>query len=80
MCVSSETGEAGADIFCSRAMSLFSSSVTEGDGLENASAVNVGQNLLAEWQNSDKKIRGTDKILEMPMEIVHRLSFRFPAC
>ncbi|RAP23035.1 hypothetical protein C2W59_03174 [Bacillus pumilus] len=28
--------------------------------------MNVGQNLLAEWQNSDKKIKGTDKILEMP--------------
>nr|WP_258565231.1 hypothetical protein [Bacillus amyloliquefaciens] len=25
---------------------------------ENASAVNVGQNLLAEWQNSDKKNQG----------------------
>lgn len=36
------------------------------NSFENASAVNVGQNLLAEWQNSDKKIRGTDKILEMP--------------
>ncbi|WP_310427804.1 hypothetical protein [Bacillus pumilus] len=45
-------------MFCSRAVSLFSSSVTEGDRLENASAVNVGQNLLAEWQNSDKKNQG----------------------
>ena len=25
------------------------------NSFENASAVNVGQNLLAEWQNSDKK-------------------------
>ena|GEM_PF-5662972 len=36
------------------------------NSFENASAVNVGQNLLAEWQNSDKKIRVTDRILEMP--------------
>lgn len=27
------------------------------NSFENASAVNVGQNLLAEWQNSDKKSR-----------------------
>lgn len=36
------------------------------NSFENASAVNVGQNLLAEWQNSDKKIRVTGRILEMP--------------
>lgn len=36
------------------------------NSFENASAVNVGQNLLAEWQNSDKKIRVTDRILETP--------------
>ncbi|EIL85138.1 hypothetical protein BAME_15310 [Bacillus sp. M 2-6] len=35
MCVSSETGGAGADIFCSRAVSLFSSSTTDGDGLDS---------------------------------------------
>ncbi|MBT2575295.1 hypothetical protein J7E26_15320 [Bacillus sp. ISL-51] len=28
------------------------------NSFENASAVNVGQNLLAEWQNSDKKNQG----------------------
>lgn len=35
MCVSSETGGAGADIFSSRAASLFSSSMTDGDGLDS---------------------------------------------
>ncbi|WP_226670220.1 hypothetical protein [Metabacillus litoralis] len=28
------------------------------NSFENASAVNVGQNLLAEWHNSDKKTQG----------------------
>lgn len=28
------------------------------NSFENASAVNVGQNLLAEWHNSDKKNQG----------------------
>ncbi|MCD7032958.1 hypothetical protein LRR81_01865 [Metabacillus sp. GX 13764] len=28
------------------------------NSFENASAVNVGQNLLAEWSNSDKKNQG----------------------
>ncbi|MFY4774760.1 hypothetical protein [Metabacillus sp. RGM 3146] len=28
------------------------------NSFENASAVNVGQNLLAEWYNSDKKNQG----------------------
>lgn len=28
------------------------------NSFENASAVNVGQNLLADWQNSDKKNQG----------------------
>ena len=35
------------------------------NSFENASAVNVGQNLLAEWQNSDKRIRDTDRTSEM---------------
>ena len=29
------------------------------NSFENASAINVGQNLLAEWHNSDKKNHGT---------------------
>lgn len=28
------------------------------NSFENASAVNIGQNLLAEWHNSDKKNQG----------------------
>ncbi|RHW35767.1 hypothetical protein D1B31_18970 [Neobacillus notoginsengisoli] len=28
------------------------------NSFENASAVNIGQNLLAEWQNSDKRNQG----------------------
>ncbi|GIN56017.1 hypothetical protein J8TS2_03360 [Lederbergia ruris] len=28
------------------------------NSFENASAVNVGQNLLADWNNSDKKTQG----------------------
>jgi hypothetical protein len=28
------------------------------NSFENASAINVGQNLLAEWHNSDKKNQG----------------------
>ncbi|WP_274365281.1 hypothetical protein [Paenibacillus thermotolerans] len=28
------------------------------NSFENASAINVGQNLLAEWHNSDKKTMG----------------------
>lgn len=28
------------------------------NSFENASAINVGQNLLAEWNNSDKKTMG----------------------
>ncbi|WEG13521.1 hypothetical protein PU629_03905 [Pullulanibacillus sp. KACC 23026] len=28
------------------------------NSFENASAINVGNNLLAEWQNSDKKTMG----------------------
>lgn len=28
------------------------------NSFENASAINVGQNLLAEWHNSDKKVMG----------------------
>jgi hypothetical protein len=28
------------------------------NSFENASAVNVGQNLLADWKNSDKKTQG----------------------
>ncbi len=28
------------------------------NSFENASAVNVGQNLLADWRNSDKKTQG----------------------
>ncbi|PWA13445.1 hypothetical protein DCC39_00710 [Pueribacillus theae] len=28
------------------------------NSFENASAVNVGQNLLADWHNSDKKTQG----------------------
>ncbi|RFU60562.1 hypothetical protein [Peribacillus glennii] len=28
------------------------------NSFENASAVNIGQNLLAEWHNSDKKTMG----------------------
>lgn len=39
------------------------------NSFENASAVNVGQNLLAEWQNSDKKIKATDRILEMRADL-----------
>ncbi|MDY0404984.1 hypothetical protein P5G51_005830 [Virgibacillus sp. 179-BFC.A HS] len=28
------------------------------NSFENASAVNVGQNVLADWNNSDKKVQG----------------------
>ncbi|WP_051348733.1 hypothetical protein [Peribacillus kribbensis] len=28
------------------------------NSFENASAVNIGQNLLADWNNSDKKVQG----------------------
>ncbi|WP_074729040.1 hypothetical protein [Paenibacillus naphthalenovorans] len=28
------------------------------NSIENASAVNVGQNFLAEWTNSDKRLQG----------------------
>ncbi|MCZ8514051.1 hypothetical protein O9H85_16795 [Paenibacillus filicis] len=28
------------------------------NSIENASAINVGQNFLAEWSNSDKRIQG----------------------
>lgn len=35
------------------------------NSFENASAVNIGQNLLADWNNSDKKHRDLGKILVM---------------
>lgn len=35
------------------------------NSFENASAVNIGQNLLADWNNSDKKSQGYGKILVM---------------
>jgi hypothetical protein len=31
------------------------------NSFENASAVNIGQNLLADWHNSDKKNQGYDR-------------------
>ena len=40
------------------------------NSFENASAVNIGQNLLAEWHNSDKK-----KIKDMGKTLVIRATF-----
>lgn len=37
------------------------------NSFENASAVNIGQNLLAEWHNSDKKTKVMVKILAMAL-------------
>lgn len=45
------------------------------NSFENASAVNIGQNLLAEWHNSDKKNQGYGQNFGDNSDIVGTRSF-----
>jgi len=45
------------------------------NSFENASAVNIGQNLLAEWHNSDKKNQGFGQNFGDKSNIVGTRSF-----
>ena len=45
------------------------------NSFENASAVNIGQNLLADWNNSDKKSQGYGQNLVMKAPLLAPQSF-----
>ncbi|MCC3373294.1 hypothetical protein [Cohnella sp. REN36] len=45
------------------------------NSFENASAINVGQNLLAEWHNSDKKTMGLGQNMGDGCDFVGTRSF-----
>jgi hypothetical protein len=45
------------------------------NSFENASAINVGQNLLAEWHNSDKKTMGLGQNMGDGTQFVGTKSF-----
>jgi hypothetical protein len=45
------------------------------NSFENASAINVGQNLLAEWHNSDKKTMGLGQNMGDGSEFIGTRSF-----
>jgi len=45
------------------------------NSFENASAINVGQNLLAEWHNSDKKTMGIGQNMGDDTQFIGTKSF-----